>query len=490
MNKLKYILLLMFLSVSSCFAENLTKLDKTGLEGRKILTIGSAVHELWAGAEEGAYWKTINTNEEWQKIILSDHSAGLEVRQIVFPYPFDKAYAATSRGLFEIRVQDKSARRIYFSSREPENDCLGVAVNDQDIFVATRGGLFRKLIDAGRWIKCPLEAEGQVNYVFCAGSQVFAAATQGLYSSQDTGKTWMKVFTFAEARENQEHESDSVTEEAEESAEIIHVIIAAKDTASTIFLGTSTGVFVSRDSGISWQRLPLAGLNSRNIKDLKINTKGELFAATKSGVFQLDKDGWILLAPLFDGRSLLVDDNRIFAVAGLDVYMFEIDSRDDLAKTKTEKTKTSGPTIQEVQKMVIAYCDVGNNKIETWKKQARTKAFMPSLSFGYGNNVYGSYNGLFAVGPNDWQVNMSWDLADFIYSSDQTSIDSRERLMVQLRNDVLAEATQLFFERKKLVLELENIGVNSQGFAVKNLRLEELTALLDRLTGGAFSKAL
>ncbi len=110
----------------------------------------------------------------------------------------------------------------------------------------------------------------------------------------------------------------------------------------------------------------------------------------------------------------------------------------------------------------------------------------------YSANVfktYGSSSGAFATGPLDWGVSLSWDLGDLIYNSDQTSIDTRSKLLVELRNDLLAEITRLYFERRKLQLELMALG-DAPSRADKELKLQETTALMDRLTGGHYSKVL
>ncbi len=63
--------------------------------------------------------------------------------------------------------------------------------------------------------------------------------------------------------------------------------------------------------------------------------------------------------------------------------------------------------------------------------------------------------------------------------------------MVQLRDDILGEVNRVFFERRRLKLEL--ILEPPQGLKErlnKQLRLEELTAGLDALTGGYFSRRL
>jgi hypothetical protein len=78
-----------------------------------------------------------------------------------------------------------------------------------------------------------------------------------------------------------------------------------------------------------------------------------------------------------------------------------------------------------------------------------------------------------------------------IWSEDQTSIDVRSRLMVQLRDDVLDEVTKLYFERLRVKMELDNLSFTERKkISEKELRLKELTAYLDGLTGGFFSAQL
>ena len=63
--------------------------------------------------------------------------------------------------------------------------------------------------------------------------------------------------------------------------------------------------------------------------------------------------------------------------------------------------------------------------------------------------------------------------------------------MVQLRCDILEDVTRLYFERKKIVLELErSIGRKDKVSFEKQIRMEELTAYIDALTGGGFSAML
>ena len=62
--------------------------------------------------------------------------------------------------------------------------------------------------------------------------------------------------------------------------------------------------------------------------------------------------------------------------------------------------------------------------------------------------------------------------------------------MVQWRDDILNEVTRLYFERKRLRLELTDDALDLKKRKEKEFRLEELTALIDGLTNGYLSRRL
>ncbi len=129
---------------------------------------------------------------------------------------------------------------------------------------------------------------------------------------------------------------------------------------------------------------------------------------------------------------------------------------------------------------------------------------MPSFSIGtdYGrsNNVdldRGSTTtpDVYISGPDDtdegWDMDLRWNLSDMIWSSSQTSIDSREKLMVELRNELVADMTRIYYERRRLQMEILFSGTASaKEHFEKLMRMDELTALLDGMTGGHMSEHL
>jgi len=60
---------------------------------------------------------------------------------------------------------------------------------------------------------------------------------------------------------------------------------------------------------------------------------------------------------------------------------------------------------------------------------------------------------------------------------------------VELRNDILDEVNKLYFERLRVKSELDNLPIEDRKERLdKELKLEELTASLDALTGGYYSE--
>lgn len=63
--------------------------------------------------------------------------------------------------------------------------------------------------------------------------------------------------------------------------------------------------------------------------------------------------------------------------------------------------------------------------------------------------------------------------------------------MVELRNDLLSEATRIYYERRRLQIDLVFTPPVSEQEHLENLlRMDELAALLDGMTDGFFSKRL
>lgn len=87
-------------------------------------------------------------------------------------------------------------------------------------------------------------------------------------------------------------------------------------------------------------------------------------------------------------------------------------------------------------------------------------------------------------------LELSWDLGDLAFSPDAIDVSKEARAVLQLRDDVLDEITHLFFERRRVLLELAALDPAAEAPTAERLRLraDELAAGLDAWTGGWFGR--
>jgi hypothetical protein len=253
-------------------------------------------------------------------------------------------------------------------------------------------------------------------------------------------------------------------------------------------------VFITNNQGRSWRRFAHFGLLNKRIDFISTSQDSLPLAITKSGIFIYNKERWqelTLRLAMQDIRFLTIDDFGNIYAAG-DKGLFKSSQLPKRAIFLSLKTNQE-PTIQEIQRAAIEYAQVIDPKqIALHRRLARLKAILPDFSLDYDKTISTYSNSQvtrFSAGPRDWGASLKWSLGDLIWSEQQRLIDSQVRLMVKLRQDILDEVTRLYFERKNLQLELASS--QESGFIKKQdkeLRIEELTALLDGLTGGYLSK--
>ncbi len=84
-------------------------------------------------------------------------------------------------------------------------------------------------------------------------------------------------------------------------------------------------------------------------------------------------------------------------------------------------------------------------------------------------------------------VTLSWDLGNLVYHPEQIDVSRETRALVELRDDVLDEITQLYYERRRVLAELA--GTRDPAAALRlRLRADELAAGVDAWTGGWFGR--
>ncbi|MBN1871251.1 MAG: hypothetical protein JW800_01625 [Candidatus Omnitrophica bacterium] len=464
---------------------------------------------LYRTFDGGANWKNIFSLPGVKKsvnfILMDSKKSGV-------------IYIAAESGVFKSMDNGINWKMVSSDLRETAVYSLLIdAEEHSNIFAAAETGIFLSHDDGENWSRsCNGVSEVRTfslaqNYT--DARLMYAATDVGLYKTEDKAKSWKRILSYHSLQS--EDETSEYDEEI--SPDVKPFVTIDPINPDIVYIVTNRGIFKSGDSGASWNRLSLKGLRSSEINNMAISPLNPdyIFAATAGGVFRFSKknNSW---TELYGGRNTaeaiyLVFDgnyNGLWLVSKKGIYKSESDLYDESENNYSDQKNmilqhfSHEPTYREVQEVAIRYAEVHPQKILGWRRRAYTKALFPELSFGIDHDSSRSLHwdsGLnpdtWVIGPEDedtgWDINLSWDLGGLIWNDDQTNIDVRSRLMVQLRDDVLDEVTHLYFERRRLQIELAKKPPKDEyELMQKELRLEELTAGIDAMTGGWFSEEI
>jgi len=467
------------------------------------ITINPADPSVIYAASENCVYKTCDGAKTWKKI----YNTNKDIRGLYISHFSDAVYIFTEDGLYESRNGGKDWDRIFIGSSALENDCLCLAMSNKTLYLGTRQGLFISYDSGEKWLKMSENFSDNIISCLAINPQqdgvVYVASEKGVYFTQDDGRSWKRIYVAYDSEIPSEDFSDYDGEVSEHITSVYSMVVSSNNPCR-IYIATNRGVSFTEDNGEKWQNITSIGLSSYKVRSIVVSKDDEtIFIATDKGVFKLDKNRWQSVTRSFGYQDfydlVLYDNDTIFAAGKGGLCRINLTHEEQVGDTNIitkredniEDLFKGEPAIEEVQRAAIKYADADINKIKNWRRQSRVKAFFPNMSVSYNKTIYGSSTGAMAVGPRDWSLGLSWDIADFIWNSDETSIDSRSRLTVQLRQDILDQITHFYYERRRLKLDLFLSPPKDELERMhRELEIEEVTASLDGLTNNYFSKAI
>jgi hypothetical protein len=158
------------------------------------------------------------------------------------------------------------------------------------------------------------------------------------------------------------------------------------------------------------------------------------------------------------------------------------------------------PTVQQVQDLAMNYTHTNREQVENWLRASRNSAWLPQLTgryqfqdtydqdYDYTESIDADLTDAGTQQRSQVQVQVRWDLDELVMSSTQIRVISESQDVVKLRDTVLTQVTGLYFDRRRLQVDMLLAPANDVRTQVdQQLRLMELTAELDGYTGGRFS---
>ena len=473
--------------------------------------------------EKGLYLKH---PQGWERLFtLPEHSTGFQ-KLLVHPKLRGTVFLLAPEGILKVEFPHGKTRWIFRETSPSRNRVYSLALHPDDparIFLATERGLFHSR-DGGLVWEGPLRwPENQllefVGFLPGAPPTLVFATNRELFFSRDEGRSFESGLSLP-FRSPEDPQAEASEEGPSFSLPRFTCLAASDGIRPRLWIGTRQGVYESGDRGVSWEKVPEEGLETAEVLDLVFSESLEtLIAATPRGVFQFrprEKHWEKLPLPLVEPGTALAlrpfperKGDLLFITSGHEVFEWVLEVPEvEAGRVPGElfrKLLDLEPTVLDMQKKAIRYGELGNGKIRRWHWGSRVRAFVPRLTFGknfsLSENVDIDRGGTndpdrFIRGPSEsdqsWDVNLTWELGDFLYSTAQTSIDSRAKLLVELRESLLSQVTRLYFERRRTQWELASLPPEA-GFQERLdlvLRLDELTAQLDALTNGFLSEQL
>lgn len=169
------------------------------------------------------------------------------------------------------------------------------------------------------------------------------------------------------------------------------------------------------------------------------------------------------------------------------------------------------PTVREVQRAALENFRVDPGRVKSLASKARTRWLIPDVTGSFRNEDASRDSRLTdflvraaiveqtmgatdvreqtreSTGAREWQVSANWSLRGLLFDNSELDVYS----LVGVQETLLREVTTLYFTRRRMQVGLAmNPPMDDLEAITEALRVEELSATLDALTGGLFTRRM
>ncbi|MAD60339.1 MAG: hypothetical protein CMH49_02345 [Myxococcales bacterium] len=166
------------------------------------------------------------------------------------------------------------------------------------------------------------------------------------------------------------------------------------------------------------------------------------------------------------------------------------------------------PTIQSVHKAALQYAALHPEIFKSMRNRSRIQAALPQVTlrvtsdldkedraltrFDENNSTIPQNISATETNGNDLQLyaEARWKLNESVFNFQETAVMRENRYSAKERQKLLQTVTQVYFERKRALIKMKPAKPNSEAAALAQLKIAQIEAELDALTGGWFTKAL
>ncbi|MCD6497245.1 MAG: hypothetical protein J7M25_02940 [Deltaproteobacteria bacterium] len=160
------------------------------------------------------------------------------------------------------------------------------------------------------------------------------------------------------------------------------------------------------------------------------------------------------------------------------------------------------PSPVEVHRVAVRYHRLSGVALKRLARRIRARGALPELKLSLDRGRVDSAVARVEAGSPSrmtrqngadmtWSVQARWALYRLIFDPNEIKVQNQRYRQAELRQELLAQVTRLYFLRRRIeVLSVLRPARNVKTAVYRRLRLDQLTAELDALTGGWFSREL
>lgn len=429
-------------------------------------------------------------------------------------------YVATPRGLYRSVDGGDSFTSLEVPGGALVNDIRDVAIDPawpQRIWLATAGGLLVSFDGGVRF----QPVQGRLAHLAAlslhveksgAEDLVLVGTEGGLWRSWDGGLVFSELLLSGAA------------------ARDVVPVVAFDARSGTTYAGTGAGLYVAeRDSPVLERRRAFGGDPVYSLAIDPARPGGVVVGVAERGVLHSDDAGLTLADPrdLLPARSPYViarhptDTDELLVGTERGVFRLGRGGRLEVtrdAHAALRRRWQGEPSLQEVATAALTYAQLVDPSMETSVSRARLSPLLPelqlSLRYARGRPDVDEYvvvvdqqdafdetdaeelfnlarEGILVDSPTrgiTWQIFAlaTWSLDDIVFNRAEVLAARQLPMLIDARRRLLREVQTVYSARRRLATELSTSPEsNAPLLAQKLLRLEELSARLDSLTGGA-----
>jgi len=208
-------------------------------------------------------------------------------------------------------------------------------------------------------------------------------------------------------------------------------------------------------------------------------------------------------------QDIAIGDDEIFVAGPRGILVSGIQEavRSPLVSVAEARVTSCDPPILEVQRAALRHLHLAGDPVGAMRRGVQLRGLLPLVTLqarkGHGGDTRHSYDETYVSGgqrrlydrddfsafDRDVELRLTWDLGDAVYNPEQIDVSTEARRLIELRDDVLDELDQLYFDRRRALDAAAVAPADSPEAARERVRAEELAAGLDAWTDGWFGRS-